>query len=137
MTGNANDDAFVEFDRVQKSYDGETLVVKDLNLALGKGEFLTMLGPSGSGNRPRFTRNLTTSQPTPEFTQSDRHTPHAQDCAAGEDPSSFIHTQRESKTGQSQTPSPSSDHTMKHNERARVAPLYLTFTHPLRTKKNV
>jgi len=42
-------DAFVAFDRVQKSYDGETLVVKDLNLAIGKGEFLTMLGPSGSG----------------------------------------------------------------------------------------
>ncbi|SES32688.1 putative spermidine/putrescine transport system ATP-binding protein [Tranquillimonas rosea] len=42
-------DAFVEFDRVQKSYDGETLVVKDLNLSIGKGEFLTMLGPSGSG----------------------------------------------------------------------------------------
>ena len=42
-------DAFVEFDRVQKSYDGETLVVKDLNLALPRGEFLTMLGPSGSG----------------------------------------------------------------------------------------
>ncbi len=41
--------AFVEFDRVQKSYDGETLVVKDLNLGIGKGEFLTMLGPSGSG----------------------------------------------------------------------------------------
>ncbi|WP_126975655.1 ABC transporter ATP-binding protein [Frigidibacter oleivorans] len=43
------DGAFVEFDRVQKSYDGETLVVKDLNLQIGKGEFLTMLGPSGSG----------------------------------------------------------------------------------------
>jgi putative spermidine/putrescine transport system ATP-binding protein len=41
--------AFVAFDRVQKSYDGETLVVKDLNLSIGKGEFLTMLGPSGSG----------------------------------------------------------------------------------------
>ncbi len=41
--------AFVEFERVQKSYDGETLVVKDLNLSVGKGEFLTMLGPSGSG----------------------------------------------------------------------------------------
>ena len=40
---------FVVFDRVQKSYDGETLVVKDLNLSIGKGEFLTMLGPSGSG----------------------------------------------------------------------------------------
>jgi putative spermidine/putrescine transport system ATP-binding protein len=42
-------DAFVKFDRVQKSYDGETLVVKDLNLEMPKGEFLTMLGPSGSG----------------------------------------------------------------------------------------
>ncbi len=42
-------DAFVAFDRVQKSYDGETLVVKDLNLFIDKGEFLTMLGPSGSG----------------------------------------------------------------------------------------
>lgn len=41
--------AFVQFDRVQKSYDGKTLVVKDLNLSIGKGEFLTMLGPSGSG----------------------------------------------------------------------------------------
>ena len=43
------DDAFVVFDHVQKSYDGETLVVKDLNLSMPKGEFLTMLGPSGSG----------------------------------------------------------------------------------------
>ncbi|SIT87823.1 putative spermidine/putrescine transport system ATP-binding protein [Yoonia rosea] len=42
-------DSFVEFERVQKSYDGETLVVKDLNLSMPKGEFLTMLGPSGSG----------------------------------------------------------------------------------------
>ncbi len=41
--------AFVEFDRVQKSYDGTTLVVKELNLRMPKGEFLTMLGPSGSG----------------------------------------------------------------------------------------
>ncbi len=40
---------FVVFDRVQKSYDGEALVVKDLNLSMPKGEFLTMLGPSGSG----------------------------------------------------------------------------------------
>jgi putative spermidine/putrescine transport system ATP-binding protein len=40
---------FVAFERVQKSYDGETLVVKDLNLGIPKGEFLTMLGPSGSG----------------------------------------------------------------------------------------
>ncbi|MEM9715242.1 MAG: ABC transporter ATP-binding protein [Pseudomonadota bacterium] len=49
MTTSTQTDAFVEFQRVQKSYDGEILVVKDLNLALPKGEFLTMLGPSGSG----------------------------------------------------------------------------------------
>jgi putative spermidine/putrescine transport system ATP-binding protein len=49
LAANSQDDAFVVFDHVQKSYDGETLVVKDLNLRIGKGEFLTMLGPSGSG----------------------------------------------------------------------------------------
>ena len=40
---------FVRFKNVQKSYDGETLVVKDLNLDIAAGEFVTMLGPSGSG----------------------------------------------------------------------------------------
>ncbi|MDU9004230.1 ABC transporter ATP-binding protein [Sedimentitalea todarodis] len=49
MADTQTSDAFVEFDRVQKSYDGENLVVKDLNLIMPKGEFLTMLGPSGSG----------------------------------------------------------------------------------------
>ncbi|SDZ92732.1 ABC transporter ATP-binding protein [Rubrimonas cliftonensis] len=49
MGDGAGEKPFVVFDRVQKSYDGETLVVKDLNLGIGKGEFLTMLGPSGSG----------------------------------------------------------------------------------------
>jgi putative spermidine/putrescine transport system ATP-binding protein len=44
-----HNDAFVAFERVQKSYDGETLVVKDLNLSMPRGEFLTLLGPSGSG----------------------------------------------------------------------------------------
>ncbi|RZO30554.1 MAG: ABC transporter ATP-binding protein [SAR116 cluster bacterium] len=42
-------DPFVRFKNVQKSYDGETLVVKDLNLDIAAGEFVTMLGPSGSG----------------------------------------------------------------------------------------
>ena len=45
----SENDAFVTFDRVQKSYDGLSLVVKDLNLSMPRGEFLTMLGPSGSG----------------------------------------------------------------------------------------
>ena len=49
MADTTTGDAFVEFERVQKSYDGENLVVKDLNLSMPKGEFLTMLGPSGSG----------------------------------------------------------------------------------------
>ncbi|WP_238367643.1 ABC transporter ATP-binding protein [Mesobacterium pallidum] len=49
MADTATESAFVEFERVQKSYDGENLVVKDLNLSMPKGEFLTMLGPSGSG----------------------------------------------------------------------------------------
>ena len=45
----AKNGASVRFESVQKSYDGETLVVKDLNLDIARGEFLTMLGPSGSG----------------------------------------------------------------------------------------
>jgi putative spermidine/putrescine transport system ATP-binding protein len=42
-------DILVRFENVQKSYDGEILVVKDFNLDMERGEFLTMLGPSGSG----------------------------------------------------------------------------------------
>ena len=45
----AETDTLVRFIEVQKSYDGETLVVKNLNLDVARGEFLTMLGPSGSG----------------------------------------------------------------------------------------
>ena len=45
----SSSEAFVQFKNVQKSYDGETLVVKNLNLDIQEGEFLTMLGPSGSG----------------------------------------------------------------------------------------
>lgn len=43
------DDTFLKFSDVQKTYDGKTLVVKNLNLDIARGEFLTMLGPSGSG----------------------------------------------------------------------------------------
>ena len=49
MAKDQRTEGFVVFDHVQKSYDGVSLVVKDLNLSIGKGEFLTMLGPSGSG----------------------------------------------------------------------------------------
>jgi putative spermidine/putrescine transport system ATP-binding protein len=39
----------VRFSGVRKSYDGVSLVVKDLDLDIARGEFLTLLGPSGSG----------------------------------------------------------------------------------------
>ena len=35
---------FVKFDKVDKSYDGKILVVKDLQLDIEEGEFVTMLG---------------------------------------------------------------------------------------------
>jgi putative spermidine/putrescine transport system ATP-binding protein len=42
-------DTIVTFEQVSKSYDGRSLVVDALDLALRRGEFLTLLGPSGSG----------------------------------------------------------------------------------------
>ena len=45
----SNTEPLVKFENVQKSYDGEILVVKDFNLDVAPGEFVTMLGPSGSG----------------------------------------------------------------------------------------
>ncbi|MES2045139.1 MAG: ABC transporter ATP-binding protein [Pseudomonadota bacterium] len=39
----------VAFRGVSKSYDGRSDVVADLDLAVRRGEFLTLLGPSGSG----------------------------------------------------------------------------------------
>ena len=41
--------ALVRFTGIQKTYDGEHLVVKNLDLDIRKGEFVTLLGPSGSG----------------------------------------------------------------------------------------
>src|SRR3954467_915437 len=41
--------ALVRFSGIQKTYDGENLVVKNLDLDIRKGEFITLLGPSGSG----------------------------------------------------------------------------------------
>jgi putative spermidine/putrescine transport system ATP-binding protein len=40
---------FVEFEHVEKTYDGVHLAVADLTLAIARGEFMTFLGPSGSG----------------------------------------------------------------------------------------
>jgi putative spermidine/putrescine transport system ATP-binding protein len=39
----------VRFSGIEKTYDGEHLVVKNLDLDIRKGEFITLLGPSGSG----------------------------------------------------------------------------------------
>ncbi|WP_157267744.1 ABC transporter ATP-binding protein [Azohydromonas aeria] len=43
------DDVLVRFSGVQKTYDGDTLVVRNLDLDIRRGEFLSLLGPSGSG----------------------------------------------------------------------------------------
>ena len=45
----AIDTPLVTFAGVQKTYDGQTLVVRQLDLQIRRGEFLTLLGPSGSG----------------------------------------------------------------------------------------
>lgn len=45
-------DVLVSFRGVQKSYDGETLIVKDLNLDIRKGEFLTCSAPPGPARPP-------------------------------------------------------------------------------------
>lgn len=42
-------DCVVQYIAVSKTFDGIKLAVDDLNLAVRRGEFLTMLGPSGSG----------------------------------------------------------------------------------------
>ena len=49
ITEAENPKPLVCFEHIDKSFDGETLVIKDLNLDILQGEFLTMLGPSGSG----------------------------------------------------------------------------------------
>ena len=49
MVESTANDILVSFRGIQKSYDGESLIVRDLNLDIRRGEFLTLLGPSGSG----------------------------------------------------------------------------------------
>lgn len=55
---------FVAFTGVQKTYDGQTIVVKDLNLSVRRGEFLTLLGPSGSGKTTTLMMLAGFEQPT-------------------------------------------------------------------------
>ncbi len=40
---------YLSVSRLRKSYDGRTDVIQDVDLQIGKGEFVTFLGPSGSG----------------------------------------------------------------------------------------
>ena len=47
--GPSSSEPYVEFERVSKSFDGRSRVVRDLDLQIRRGEFLTLLGPSGSG----------------------------------------------------------------------------------------
>ena len=46
---NPSAEPLVRFSGVQKTYDGEQLVVRALDLDIQRGEFLSLLGPSGSG----------------------------------------------------------------------------------------
>jgi len=48
-TAGSGTDVLVQFCGVKKTYDGENLIVKNLDLDIRRGEFLTLLGPSGSG----------------------------------------------------------------------------------------
>lgn len=43
------DDPLVRFVNVDKTYDGQNLILDNLNLNVMKGEFMSLLGPSGSG----------------------------------------------------------------------------------------
>ena len=49
MSAVSTSEPLVQFQGVQKSYDGAHLVVRNLNLDIYPGEFLSLLGPSGSG----------------------------------------------------------------------------------------
>jgi putative spermidine/putrescine transport system ATP-binding protein len=40
--GQVPNEAYVRFIEVDKTYDGETLVVRDLDLDVARGEFLTL-----------------------------------------------------------------------------------------------
>ena len=45
--------AYLRLRRLIKSYDGKTAAVDDVSIDIERGEFLTLLGPSGSGRRRR------------------------------------------------------------------------------------
>jgi putative spermidine/putrescine transport system ATP-binding protein len=57
-------DTLVRFEGVEKSYDGRRLAVRRLDLAILRGEFLTLLGPSGSGKTTTLMMLAGFEQPT-------------------------------------------------------------------------
>ena len=57
-------DTIVRFAGVEKTYDGQSLVVKSLDLEIARGEFLTLLGPSGSGKTTTLMMLAGFEQPT-------------------------------------------------------------------------
>src|SRR2546427_8813007 len=58
-------DPLVRFVGVDKTFDGQTLVIEDLNLDIRRGEFLTLLGPSGSGKTTTLMMLAGFEVPTP------------------------------------------------------------------------
>jgi len=57
-------DTIVSFVGINKTYDGRSLVVNDLNLDVHRGEFLTLLGSSGSGKTSSLMMVAGFEQPT-------------------------------------------------------------------------
>jgi len=57
-------DTVVSFVGINKTYDGRSLVVDDLNLEVRSGEFLTLLGASGSGKTSSLMMVAGFEQPT-------------------------------------------------------------------------
>ena len=45
----AEQEYIIELKDIMKSYDGDVVIVEDINLQIKKGEFVTFLGPSGCG----------------------------------------------------------------------------------------
>jgi putative spermidine/putrescine transport system ATP-binding protein len=60
----SRDEDFVRFHQVDKTYDGEILVIRDLSFSMRRGEFLTLLGPSGSGKTTTLMMLAGFEQPT-------------------------------------------------------------------------
>jgi len=55
---------YLTLQRLVKSYDGRTHVVDGIDLAIARGEFVTLLGPSGSGKTTTLMMIAGFEQPT-------------------------------------------------------------------------